>query len=343
MIKSVGKILIRIVLVSLYAMLVMKLVGFAMPDDIEFTSHIPKKLFLFFYLFFFNLNTEGSLFFDRLLNKKIPWFYFPKKRLLVQLALILLWALLTIGLPFTVWYFINGQSLAYPPASVIIFIGSVVFMFGFIGIAMIISFFKQWKSSMLKAEYYKQEKLKADYKVLQNQVNPHFLFNSLNVLISEIRHNPKTAETFTRKLSKVYRYVLQSKNHDLILLEKEVEFIRSFIYLHQVRVGDALKVSINVDSEAMQMRVPPLILQILVENTIKHNIINEEEPLSLTIETISNSILIVRNSLNLKQSFQSTKTGLSNIKNRYKLLNKKGFKIEKKETEFIVTVPLIDE
>ena len=125
MTKDLGKIVLRIVLVSLYAILVMRLIGFVMPDNVEFQSDVPKKIFFFFYLLFFNLNVEGSLYFDRYLNKKLPWFYSPQKRIFIQVTYIILWALITIGLPFTAWYFINGQSLAYPPASVIIFIGSV--------------------------------------------------------------------------------------------------------------------------------------------------------------------------------------------------------------------------
>ena len=242
--------LIRIVLVSLYAILVLKLVSFVMHDnDIKYNSTISRQVFLFFYILLFNMSTEGSLFFDRYLNQKLPWFDFPKKRMVIQFVFIILWALISIALPFTVWYFINGQSLVYPRAPVIIFVGSVVFLLVFIGVSMTINFFQQWQNSLLKAEHYKQEKLKADYRVLQNQVNPHFLFNSLNVLISEIKHNPNAAEEFTRKLSKVYRYFLQSKNYDLIALKKELEFIDSFIYLHKVRMGDALVYSVNV-SEA---------------------------------------------------------------------------------------------
>lgn len=149
----------------------------------------------------------------------------PNKRLVIQIAFVFMWTVISVGIPFTIWYFINGRSLIYPPASIIIFIGSIIFLFGFIGISMTINFFKHWQISILDAEHYKQEKLKADYKVLQNHVYPHFLFNSLNVLISEIKHSPEIAVDFTRKISKVYRYVLQSKNHDLISLQKELEFI----------------------------------------------------------------------------------------------------------------------
>ena len=183
-----------------------------------------------------------------------------------------------------------------------------------IGVSQAVNFIKQWKTTLLEVEKLKREKLKADYRALQNQVNPHFLFNNLNVLISEIKHDPDTAETFTRKLAEVYRYVLQSKNYDLISLKKELEFIRSYIYLHQVRIGNAFKVSINVNNESLQRYLPPLTLQILVENAIKHTVMNEENPLHITIETPDIQTVIVKNNLNPKHSFDSTKTGLSNIK-----------------------------
>ena len=341
--KNIKNTVIRIVLVSLYAILVIRLVTFVMPNDIEYNSPIPKQIFLFFYLLFFNLNVEGSLFFDRYLNKKIPWFYFPKKRIVVQFVLIILWAFIYIGIPFIAWYFINEQSLIYPRAPVITFIGSVVFLFVFIGISMTINFFKQWNSSLLDAEYYKRAKLKADYRVLQNQVNPHFLFNSLNVLISEIKHNPKTAEYFTRKLSKVYRYVLQSKNHDLISLKKELEFIDSFIFLHKVRIGDALEYVVNISDEALQMQIPPLTLQILIENAIKHNVANEENVLKISIKCDGNDMLIVSNNLQIIDNVDSTYTGLSNLSKRFELLKKEGFTYGEKEEKFIVTIPLIEE
>mgnify|MGYP001036336913 CR=1 FL=1 len=339
--KNIKNTVIRIVLVSLYAILVIKLVTFVMPNDIEYNSPIPKQVFLFFYLLFFNLNVEGSLFFDRYLNKKIHWFNFPKKRIVIQFVLIMIWAFISIGIPFIAWYFINEQSLIYPRAPVIIFIGSVVFLLVFIVISMTINFFKQWNSSLLDAEYYKQEKLKADYRVLQNQVNPHFLFNSLNVLISEIKHDPKTAEDFTRKLSKVYRYVLQSKNHDLIPLKKEIEFIESFIFLHKVRIGDALEYSATISDEALDMQLPPLTLQILVENAIKHNVANEENVLKISIESGSDNTLTVSNNLQIIDTVNSTYTGLANLSKRFELIKKEGFTYGKQEAKFVVTIPLI--
>ena len=343
MMQSKRTIIIRITVVSLYALLVMKLVTFVMPNDaIEYNSPIPKQVFLFFYFLLFNLNTEGSLFFDRYLNKKLPWFFFPKKRIVVQFVFIVLWTFISIGIPFIAWYFINKQSLIYPLAPVIVFIGSVIFLVVFIGISMTLNFFKQWNASLLDAEYYKQEKLKADYRVLQNQVNPHFLFNSLNVLISEIKHDPKTAVDFTRKLSKVYRYVLQSKNHDLISLKKELAFIDSFIFLHKVRIGDALEYVTHISEEALQLQIPPLTLQILIENAIKHNVANEENVLKISIKSDGSDTLIVSNNLQIIDTVDSTYTGLSNLSKRFELLKKNGFTFGEKEEKFVVNIPLID-
>jgi len=341
--NDIGKILLRMLLVSLYAILVMRLVGFAMPDNVEFQSDVPKKIFFFFYLLFFNFNVEGSLFFDRYLNKVLPWFNAPKKRILIQSAFVILWTLITLGLPFVRWYFINEQSLIYPPASIIIFIGSIVFLFSFIGISMSINFFTQWQNSSLNAEYYKQEKLKADYRVLQNQLNPHFLFNSLNVLISEIKHNPTTAVEFTRKLSKVYRYVLQSKSHDLIALKNELEFIQSFIYLHKIRIGDNLECTVDVSEEMLHLQLPPLTLQILFENAIKHNIANEENVLKISVTSGENDTLIISNNLQSIDTAESTNTGLSNLGKRFELLKKGGFIYKEQDGNFIVTIPLINE
>ena len=337
--KNWLKVVLRIILVSVYAILVMKLIVFLRPDNIKFTQSITK--FLLLYLTLFNLNTEGSLLMDRILNKRLPWFVYPKKRLIVQLSVIIIWSLITIGIPFTIWYFINGRSLVYPPASVIIFIGSIVFLLCFIGVSMIRNFFSQWQNSLLDAEHYKREKIKADYRVLQNQVNPHFLFNSFNVLISEIKHNPDVAVDFTRKLSKVYRYVLQSKNHDLISLKKELDFISSFVFLHKVRVGEAIDFVVDIPQDLLRLQLPPLTLQILVENALKHNELSTDKVLKIFIHANGEDVLVVRNNLQEIRNTESTNTGLSNLKKRFDLLQKDGFKIEKTKEEFIVLIPLL--
>jgi sensor histidine kinase YesM len=334
---------IRVILVSLYAGSIPFLLAQTLAHDL--VDQLPENVsfLIFIYILMFNLNSEGFLWFDHYLNKRLPWFYFPRKRLLIQSAFLVLFSLLTVGGYFTVWYVVNDYSLLYPPLSVFAVIASIILLVLILTISISIRSFEEWRTALMKAEQLKQEKLIADYKVLQNQTNPHFLFNCFNVLISEIKQDPVTAETFTRKLSKVYRYVLQSKNHDLITLRQEVEFIHSFIYLHQIRTGDALKVTFDISEESASRSLPPLTLQILVENAIKHTVMNEENPLYLTIATPSPGALVVKNNLNPQRFIDSTKTGLSNIKARYEILDTAGLNIEKSETEFIVTVPLLDE
>jgi LytS/YehU family sensor histidine kinase len=265
------------------------------------------------------------------------------QRLFLQITVVVVWSLITIGLPFTFFYFKNGGSFIYPPTSVIIFLSAIIILFIFVGISMIRNFYTQKQNSLLEIEHLKQEKLKADYRVLQNQVNPHFLFNSLNALISEIKHRPDTAIEFTRKLSKVYRYVLQSKNYELIGLKEEIDSIESFIFLHKVRMGNALKFTLQISDEALDLKIPPLTLQILVENAIKHNVANEGNVLNITISTYDDHTLEVKNNLNKKSDLHSTNIGLSNIKSRYALLNKRKIEVRETPDDFIVLVPLIED
>ena len=216
--------IIRYLFVILYSTAVVFLVIFTMPDDVTFTPPIPKWIFVVLYYGIFILNSEVNFYYDRYLNKTMPWFYFPRKRILVQTGFILGSTLLIIGSFFTTWFILNGGFLVYPPFSVLVFISSVVLLVGFFGISVAINSSREWKTALLEVKHLEQEKLKSDYKILQDQLNPHFLFNSLNALIAEIKHDPETAIAFTRGLSQVYRYVLQSKNYEIISLRKELDF-----------------------------------------------------------------------------------------------------------------------
>lgn len=338
-----GKVFLRIVIVSVYATLVARLIVLTLPSNVDFIPPFRKVWIWLIYLIIFNLNTEGSLFFDRVLNRKLPWNNAMNQRLILQFTGVVIWSFVTIGLPFTFWYFKNGGSFIYPPTSVITFLSAIAILFVFVGMSMMRNFYTQKQNSLLEIEHLKQEKLMADYRVLQNQVNPHFLFNSLNALISEIKHNPDTAIEFTRNLSKVYRYVLQSKNYQVIGLRDEIELIESFIFLHTVRMGKALNFELNISDEAMKMKLPPLTLQILIENAIKHNAANEENVLTIAIRSVNRNTLEVKNSLNPKSDLYSTHTGLSNIRSRYALLKKGEIEVSQSSDEFTVLVPLIED
>jgi hypothetical protein len=181
----------------------------------------------------------------------------------------------------------------------------------------------------------------AKFESLKSQLDPHFLFNSLNVLTSLIGENPELAEKFTTKLSKVYRYVLEQKNKDLIPLKEELEFAKTYMDLLKMRFEDAVVYEIPEEISNLELKIVPLSLQILLENAVKHNVISSEFPLKVKIYEKEGNLL-VENNLNKKENIEkSTKIGLSNIKDRYAFITKRPFVIEEKNKIFKVTLPLL--
>lgn len=187
-----------------------------------------------------------------------------------------------------------------------------------------------------------QQNDKANYIALQNQLNPHFLFNSLNTLIAEIEYDPKNAIAFTQKLSDVYRYVLQSQKKTLVTLEEEIDFMNAYIFLHKVRLGDCITIINRIDDECRCSKIPPLTLQLLVENVIKHNYINEKNKMLITLTNKDNS-LEISNNIKPKISSVTSGTGLKNLSERYKLITKNDIEVIKNETIFTVKVPIMYE
>lgn len=204
-----------------------------------------------------------------------------------------------------------------------------------------ISFFKSWRNEVQQSEMIKREALSLQYQVLQNQVNPHFLFNSLNVLGSLIEMDVSKAKVFTRELSLFYRDLLMFKDRDIISLKEEIDFVKRYIYLQQIRFGEALQVEIAAN-EKIDGKVIPLSLQALVENAIKHNEISQANPLNIVIAISDDYELVVENNLQPKTLLEETsKTGLQNLAGRYRFLTGKEMVITKNNHYFRVSLPLI--
>ena len=201
--------------------------------------------------------------------------------------------------------------------------------------------YSRWKLSLIEQEKLKREYIQSQLEGLKNQVNPHFLFNSLNTLIYLIPEDPQRAVAFVQKLAKVYRYVLDIQDNQLIPLESELTFLESFIYLLKERFGDSLQVEISIPDERREAGVVPLALQLLVENAIKHNIVSASQPLRLKI-SIENGKLTVVNNLQKRQSAQpSTQVGLINIRNRYAFFTEEMVDIAETPAVFRVALPLL--
>ena len=199
-----------------------------------------------------------------------------------------------------------------------------------------------WKKSIIEKEQLKRENIQSQFEGLKAQVNPHFLFKSLNTLTYIIPEDPDKAVQFVQKLSKVYRYILEIRDKELISLEEEITFLQSYIFLLKERFGENLQIHIEVPPEVLQFQTIPLSLQILFENAIKHNIISTQKPLTIEVFIEKGSKLLVKNNLQKKkQAMSSTKIGLQNIKNRYAFFTQEEVDIIVTTESFMVSLPLI--
>ncbi len=204
-------------------------------------------------------------------------------------------------------------------------------------------FFEKWKEQFTLNQQLKNQQIRTQYEVLQNQMSPHFLFNSLNTLTTIIPENADAAVSFTEKLSEVYRYILQNKDRELVSLKEEIDFVKSYLFLLRMRYPDNLSVDFKLADKYLDLTIPPLTLQMLAENAIKHNVVSKAKPLHIDIYIENGKSVVVKNNLQRKDSLdKSTKTGLENIRKRYSILGQKEIDVITSATNFMVAVPLID-
>ncbi len=203
-------------------------------------------------------------------------------------------------------------------------------------------YFIRWKVTMQEAEQLKQENLAIQLQGLKNQVSPHFLFNSLNTLAAIIPENADQAVEFVQQLSRTYRYLLEQKDKNTVDLLTELEFIKSYYFLQKIRFGDNLNLIIDIPKSHHPLCIPPLSLQLLFENAIKHNIISDQRPLDIRISSKQKEFLTVSNTLQPKWMVEpSTGIGLSNIQSRYRYLGDYSIQAGPQGGHFIVNIPLL--
>lgn len=192
----------------------------------------------------------------------------------------------------------------------------------------------------LENEALKQAHLLAEHETLKQQVSPHFLFNSLNTLRSLTKHDPQQAIAFIGELASVYRYLLQHQDKPVVSVGEELDFVRSYLYLLQIRFGEAIQTAIEVPASALTQPMPPNTLQLLVENAVKHNTVSTKRPLHISIG-VEGNYLAVQNNLQVKaEPTASSRLGLSNISRRYLLLTGKDIIIQQDPACFRVLLPI---
>ncbi|NNC50626.1 MAG: histidine kinase [Flaviramulus sp.] len=205
----------------------------------------------------------------------------------------------------------------------------------------VIYFYNRYQQNRIKEQKVIAGTASAKFDALKNQLDPHFLFNSLNVLTSLIEENPSNAQKFTTSLSKVYRYVLEQKNKELVTVDEELQFAKTYMSLLKMRFEDSIIFTMPEKASNLESKVVPLSLQLLLENAVKHNMVTSTKPLHIKIYE-DNGNLIVENNLQPKQIMKkSSGVGLSNITQRYSLLTNKKVNINKEADRFAVAIPML--
>lgn len=313
---------------------------------VPFWVHVVLFFFQFFgtnilWLFYYNLDYQ--------LNKYYPFNRNAIKRIAIQL--VLGWGFVKIiFIPFAMLFvdsffdiyaikapFDNLNKLNIVSFFFLSFTISTLISLGFIAF----HFFEFWKENETRAANLEKEKSQVQFDNLKNQLNPHFLFNSLTSLDSLIQENPTLAREFLQQLSKVFRYVLQSQEKGLVSLKTELEFIKNYVQLLQTRFGEMLKVNFDIQTDDLDKQLAPVTLQILIENAIKHNIINQSNPLIINISSKGNSLVISNNIQRKKQVETSNGQGLRNLQSLYSYLSDESLTIIEDENNYSVKVPLI--
>ncbi len=203
-------------------------------------------------------------------------------------------------------------------------------------------YYSRFSKSELEKEELRRSNLLSQFESLKTQVNPHFLFNSLNSLSALISRDPPKAEQFVEEMSNVYRYLLRSSEQELITIREEMDYLQSFLHLLRTRFGEALQADINILPDHLDDLIPPLTVQILVENAIKYNELSRENPLEVMIfSTTSDRLHIVNNLQRKHREVSSGKVGLSNIIGKYRLLKQADVEVHDTGEEFMVMLPLI--
>jgi two-component system LytT family sensor kinase len=277
---------------------------------------------------------------NRFLDKRMPYEKGLAERMLTQIGICLILAfgsralLVYFGRDFIPIELTKEIKAAMYMVDIVL---TLAINFGYFGM----HYFTEWKKSLLRAERLQRETAVVKFDNLINQVNPHFLFNSLTSLNSLIFENQVLASQFLQQLSKVYRYVLQNKEKKLVSVQAELEFIQSYLFLLQTRFEGGVQIQLNIPQTVYDKQIVPVTLQILIENAIKHNIINEDKPLWIKVSA-DNDYLYVENKLQKKKLVEtSNRTGLQNMRLLYAYLSQEEVDVVENGATFKVGVPLL--
>ena len=351
------------ILVVFFAFLLLYLGSYAIDPYSEYVTNYFKRnplsilgewamSFLFCFLI-----SESSIRIHAILNKHLRWTEKPGKRLIIESGLNLVAVCVIIFLNMICFLLIEGES---PLCNVEISIDETRGLLQWILVSVFIAFMiigintgnyliMNWRNTAIeaaehkvKAAQNKQAAMEAELQALKLQIDPHFVFNNLSVLSELILEDQQLGYEYAENFSKVYRYLLINSKKDIILLEEELKFLNAYIFLIRHRAGNGVHFEIDVDKGSRELYLPPLTLQLLIENALKHNKTIKSDPLKIRIFSNDKKELIVENKLiAIEKQVSSSGIGLQNIISRYELLSKEPPEIIKGADSFKVIIRLI--
>lgn len=345
---------------GLFVLMVIYVLTFLInPYSLYWQAALSNGLVLFllevFVSFLFSMGIiEASILIAKILEPRIPWALYPIKRFVFQTLLIIIIVTFLIYMQWLFFDMIYGnteltkEDMLEGWQFIIVSIITALFVSA---VHTGYSLLRKWKDSIteasesqIKALEFKEIAMNAELESLKAQLNPHFMFNNFSALSELITEDTDTASKFLDNLSRVYRYMIQNLKKNTITLQDEISFVKAYFYLLEIRHGDNIKLNIKLTDNALKSNIPPITLQLLVENAVKHNIATNEQPLLIEIVSIDDKYLRVTNNLQrISTPFPSIGIGLKNVENRYRILSDTMFpSIEETDHSFSVILPLLN-
>ncbi|RNC90314.1 MAG: histidine kinase [Allomuricauda sp.] len=334
---------LKVLKISLFITIFVAILSIFVFGDGDYSMESIVSNVIIAFIFSFGLTAVNSYYYDGI-NIRYSWEKTPKKRLWIGAIGSFVLTILTFGLlRFLIHFYYTGDSftvfLSKETADsyiIALIITLVAFLF-----THAFYFYRALQKREVKEQKIIAGTASARFDALKNQLDPHFLFNSLNVLTSLIEEDPNAAQKFTTSLSKVYRYVLEQKNKDLVSVDEELNFARTYVRLLKMRFEDSLDFEIPEKASNPEAKIVPLSLQLLLENAVKHNVVTTAKPLRLKVYE-ENGALVVKNNIQEKQVVKkSSGVGLQNIRQRYSILTDREMQISDAGGEFSVRLPML--
>ncbi len=329
----------RLILIPFFGIVIPLITG--MINGKNFSTWNIKLSFLYTIMIAWIL-WEGNRFLHFSLRSYFDWINKPVQKITVLVMSIAFYTVPISVLLLVGWYKLFSSD---PPdweiikQSTLIILIAVIFITHVYETAFMV---KESESEIIKNEQLQRAKAEAELEALKNQIDPHFIFNSLNTLSYFIEEKPVKAKLFNDTLAEVYRYILQNKSRNLVLLREEIQFLQNYFLLLQIRFEKGVQLKIHIDEQVFEeFLIPPISLQVLAENAIKHNEFSEETPLSVEL-TINNGELTVYNVVRKKiMRKASSKIGLQNLQERYRLITSREISVTERDVDFTVNLPIL--